>query len=69
MLYCPKCATPLDQAERAKMVMREQNTMDEMVELRKLLKKYLGAEASKEEQVLPGQKVPSDPTKTEKSGN
>lgn len=48
MLYCPKCATPLDQAERAKMAMREQNTMDEMAELRKLLKKYLDAPIVKE---------------------
>jgi hypothetical protein len=41
MLYCPKCATPLDKAERAKMVMQEQNTKDEVTELRELLEKYL----------------------------
>jgi hypothetical protein len=29
MLYCPKCATPLDPAERAKMVAREQSMADD----------------------------------------
>jgi len=48
MLYCPKCASPLDQTERAKMAMREQNTMDEVVELRKLLRKYLDTPIAKE---------------------
>ncbi len=41
MLYCPKCAAPLDQAERAKMSIQEQNTMGEIAELRALLEKYL----------------------------
>ena len=41
MLYCPKCATPLDKTERAKMAVQEQNTKDEVAELRELLAKYL----------------------------
>ena len=41
MLYCPKCATPLDKTERAKMALQEQNNRDEVTELKELLEKYL----------------------------
>jgi integrase/recombinase XerD len=43
MLYCPRCATPLDQAERAKIAVQEENTKKEVSELRGLLEKYLKA--------------------------
>jgi integrase/recombinase XerD len=48
MLFCPKCATPLDQAERAKMTVQEENTKKELSELRGLVEKYLQAPTSKE---------------------
>jgi hypothetical protein len=41
MLYCPKCAAPLDEAERARLAIQEQHTRDEVAELRTLLEKYL----------------------------
>jgi integrase len=41
MLYCPKCAAPLDETERARLAIREQQTKNEVVELRSLLEKYL----------------------------
>ena len=41
MLYCPKCATPLDRTERAKMAVQDQNTKNELTELRGLLERYL----------------------------
>ena len=47
MLYCPKCAAPLDQTERAKLALREETTKNEIAELRGLLEKYL-QEPSKE---------------------
>ncbi len=42
MLYCPKCATPLDQAERAKMALQEEQTKRDVTELRGLVERYLG---------------------------
>ena len=41
MLYCPRCASPLDQAERAKIAVKEESTKKEVSELRGLLEKYL----------------------------
>jgi integrase/recombinase XerD len=41
MLYCPKCAAPLDQAERARLTLQEQTTKNEIAELKGLLEKYL----------------------------
>ncbi len=41
MLYCPRCASPLDQAERAKVAVKEESTKKEVSELRGLLEKYL----------------------------
>lgn len=41
MLYCPKCATPLDQGERSKIAVQEENTKKEVSELKGLLEKYL----------------------------
>jgi integrase/recombinase XerD len=47
MLYCPKCATPLDRTERARMAVQEQSTMNEVTELRGLVEKYLKRPTSK----------------------
>jgi integrase/recombinase XerD len=52
MLYCPKCATPLDRTERAKMAIQEQNTKDEVTELRGLLEKYLKRPAQNGENLI-----------------
>ncbi len=41
MMYCPKCATPLDREERAKITIQEESTKREVSELRGLLEKYL----------------------------
>jgi len=41
MLYCPRCASPLDQAERAKVAVQEESTKKEVSELKGLLEKYL----------------------------
>ena len=41
MLYCPKCAAPLDRTERARLTLQEQTTKNEIAELRGLLEKYL----------------------------
>jgi integrase len=41
MLYCPKCAAPLDQTERARLVLREETAKNEIAELRGLLERYL----------------------------
>ncbi len=47
MLYCPRCASPLDQAERAKIAVQEESTKKEVSELRGLLEKYLKTPAPK----------------------
>jgi len=41
MRFCPKCASPLERAERAKMAVQEESTKREVSELRGLLEKYL----------------------------
>ena len=41
MLYCPKCAAPLDQTERARLTLQEETNKKEIAELRRLLEKYL----------------------------
>jgi integrase/recombinase XerD len=41
MLYCPKCAAPLDQAERARLTVQEETSRNEIAELKGLLEKYL----------------------------
>ncbi len=46
MLYCPRCASPLDQAERAKIAVQQESTKKEVSELRGLLERYLKAPAS-----------------------
>jgi integrase len=46
MLYCPKCAAPLDQAERARAAVEEAQTRQEISELRKLVEKSLNPPAS-----------------------
>ena len=47
MLYCPRCATPLDPRERGRMTIEEENAKSELRELRKLVEKYLaGSQAS-----------------------
>ena len=46
MLYCPKCATPLDEAGRAKAAVEEARTRQEISELRKLLERSLHSPAS-----------------------
>jgi len=48
MLYCPKCATPLDRGERAKMAVQDQRTREEISELRRIIEQRLGPQASKE---------------------
>ncbi|MDV3278758.1 MAG: site-specific integrase [Nitrososphaerales archaeon] len=48
MMYCPKCATPLDLGERAKMAVQEESTKREVSELRRLLEKYLRGSDSKD---------------------
>ncbi len=56
MTYCPKCATPLDRSERAKMAIQEESTRREVTELRGLLEKYLhdpGAKDGSAAGVLP----------------
>ena len=42
MRFCPKCAAPLDQTERARLALQEQTNKNEIAELRGLLEKYLG---------------------------
>jgi integrase/recombinase XerD len=49
MLYCPKCAAPLDETERAKMRLQEQTSRNEISELKALLEKYLHPQASEAE--------------------
>ena len=46
MLYCPKCASPLDPAERAKAAAEEAQTRQEISELRRLLEKRLSPPVS-----------------------
>lgn len=41
MMFCPRCATPLDQAERARLSVREESTKKELAELREIVEKYL----------------------------
>jgi integrase len=41
MKYCPKCASPLDQRDRARMAVQDQQTKDEISELRTLVEKSL----------------------------
>ena len=48
MAYCPKCATPLDRSERAKMAIQEESTRREVSELRGLLEKYLNNPAARD---------------------
>jgi len=50
MRFCPKCATPLDQAERAKAAAEEAQTRQEISELRRLVEKSLNPQASGEGQ-------------------
>ncbi|MDG6963021.1 MAG: tyrosine-type recombinase/integrase [Nitrososphaerota archaeon] len=46
MRFCPKCASPLDRSERAKMAVQEEETRNEIAELRKLVEKSLSPPAS-----------------------
>ncbi len=47
MVFCPKCATPLDPRERSKMTVEDEGAKNELRELRKLVEKYLaGPQAS-----------------------
>lgn len=52
MIYCTKCATPLDPAERARMATREQSAMEEVKELRGLLKQYLKGQSPRNARFL-----------------
>jgi len=47
MLYCPRCATPLDQEERAKIAVQEESTKKEVSELKGLLENYLRTQGSR----------------------
>ncbi len=49
MLYCPRCATPIDKAERAKMAIQEENIKKEVTELREMVRKYLNTPLEREE--------------------
>ena len=46
MRFCPKCAAPLEQKERAKMTVSEEQTRQDIAELRKLVQKALRLPAS-----------------------
>ena len=48
MRFCPKCASPLDEQERAKMAVQDETTMREISELRRLVEKSLNPPASQE---------------------
>jgi integrase/recombinase XerD len=48
MRFCPKCAAPLEEAERAKLTVREEETRNEIAELRKLVERSLSPPASGE---------------------
>jgi integrase/recombinase XerD len=41
MLYCPKCATPLDPRERSKVALEDQTLRNELTLVRKMVEKYL----------------------------
>jgi integrase/recombinase XerD len=47
MVYCPKCASPLEEATRSRMQIEDETTKEELIRLRKLVEKYLaGSPAS-----------------------
>ena len=46
MRFCPKCASPLEAEARAKMAVQEEETRNEIAELRKLVEKSLNHPAS-----------------------
>jgi hypothetical protein len=41
MVYCPRCASPLDEAARSRMQVEDETTRDELIKLRKVVEKYL----------------------------
>ncbi|MDG6926680.1 MAG: tyrosine-type recombinase/integrase [Nitrososphaerota archaeon] len=41
MVYCPKCASPLDDVARSRMQVEDETTRDELTKLRKVVEKYL----------------------------
>ena len=47
MVYCPKCASPLDEGARGRMRVEDETTREELTRLRMLVEKYLtGSPAS-----------------------
>ncbi len=47
MVFCPKCASPLEEAARSRMQVEDETTKEELTKLRKLVEKYLaGSQAS-----------------------
>lgn len=52
MMYCPKCASPLDHTERARLALREETTKSEIAELKGLLEKYFKGPAQKEGSIV-----------------
>ena len=41
MLYCPRCASPLDPKERSKVAIEDESVRSEVKELRKIVERYL----------------------------
>ncbi len=41
MVYCPRCASPLDEGARSRMQVEDESTREELARLRKVVEKYL----------------------------
>jgi integrase/recombinase XerD len=46
MVYCPRCASPLDEGDRSRMQVEDETTKEELTRLRKLVEKYLAGSPS-----------------------